>query len=136
MNRRCAVWQLAILGLVLLAMPTVRAAAAGATAEASIQPKAREIMRQMSDFLTGLHRFRVHVDTIAEQSLAQDLTLLLDRSSEFVVQRPDRLQVTTRGENRDLQFFYNGQTATLYSPKVNFYASWQAPATIDEVLDR
>jgi hypothetical protein len=136
MNRAHAACQRAVLWLALLALPAASAAAAPATVDRTIQPRAKQVMRQMSDFLAGLDRFRVHIDTLREEIMPMDLTLLSDRSAEYYVQRPNRLRINVYSAKRNLQFFFNGQTSALYTPGLNYYASWQASGTIDGLLDR
>jgi hypothetical protein len=133
MKRTRTAFLLVIWGLALAGVPAARAAD---SSTGTIDPKAKEVMRQMSSFLAGLKQFRVRVDSIAEEILPGDLTLISDRSGEFRVQRPNRLQISVSSASRNLQFFFNGQTVSLYTPQQNYYGSWQAPATIDAMLDR
>jgi len=131
MNRSSLTCRLALLSLALLTAPAPRVGAAG-----TVEPKAKEVMRRMSDFLAGLKQFRVHTDTITEEVYPKDLTLLDDRASDVYVQRPNHMRVNLYSASANPQFFMNGQTVTLYTPKLKYYANWQTPGTIDTMLDR
>ena len=62
---------------------------------------------------------------------------MVDGTSELTVQTPNRFHFSTKIDeaHRDLQFFYDGKTFTIYGNTNKFYASAPAPATIRELLD-
>lgn len=54
--------------------------------------------------------------------------------SEVVLQRPDRLQVITRGDGPPTEFYYDGRQIVAYAPQENVSAVAAAPSTIDGML--
>jgi hypothetical protein len=56
-------------------------------------------------------------------------------ASEVHVQRPDHLRSNRVGDVSDVEFYYDGATMTLYGKKLNYYATRDAPKTLDELLD-
>lgn len=102
----------------------------------SIDPQAEQLVKQMSDYLTGLDRFKVHVDSINEIVLPSGQRLDTDRASNVSVERPDKLRVDIASATKDAQVYYNGKTLTIYSPKKNYYGDWPAPPTIEGTIEK
>jgi hypothetical protein len=105
---------------------------AGATA---MDPRAVDLLKKMSDYLTGLPAFTVHAETTQEVVLTNGEKLQFGSASDLFVQRPNRLRSNRVGDVTDVEFYYDGSAVTLYGKKANYYASRPAPATIDAVLD-
>ena len=56
---------------------------------------------------------------------------------EVVVRRPDRLwSHATGSDDRDVKVIYDGKTVTVIGDRHKIYAAINAPATLDETLDR
>jgi len=91
----------------------------------------------MGAFLQTLKAFEVSFKVSKDEVLDSGQKVMVDGTSELTVQRPDRLHFSTKIDeaHRDLQFFYNGKTFTIYGNTNKFYASVPAPATIHELLD-
>ena len=102
-----------------------------------IEPKAMDALRKMGAFLQTLNAFEVSFKVSKDEILDSGQKIMVDGTSELTVQRPDRLHFSTKIDeaHRDLQFFYDGKTFTLYGNTNKFYASVPAPATIHELLD-
>jgi hypothetical protein len=131
---------LVLIGVVLLLtmvmMPWV-SSAAGAPASGgseTVDPKAVQVMQKMGNYMAGLQKFKVHSDRIMEVILPNDQKLHSDRSTDLFVQKPDRLRVKVTSTKRDLEFFYDGKTFTLYTPRQKYYASAPAKPTIGEMI--
>lgn len=54
------------------------------------------------------------------------------RDETVTLSRPDKLRIDIDGEHHDIQFFFDGKTATLYDPEAKLYTA--APGTIDGML--
>ncbi len=139
MRNRAILWYVPLMCIAL-------AAAAGAavtkptkppalTPAPKIDPQAARMLRQMTDYLTGLNGFTVHVDTTMEVVTASGQILDTDKSVDISVMRPDHLRVESHVPDHDRQFFYDGKTLTIYSPKQNVYTVMDAPPTIDGLID-
>jgi hypothetical protein len=103
--------------------------------EKNIDSKAEWILRQMSEYLAGAEQFTYHADHSFDVVLETGQKLMYTASSEASVRRPDRFQVNIKGDLRNLRFWYDGKTVTLFEPKLNFYAITEAPPHIDAALD-
>jgi hypothetical protein len=100
-----------------------------------VDPKARALLEKMSDFLGGQRQFSVEVDGSTEVVLQSGEKVEFDHSSDVRLKRPDKLRSDRRGEKADVEFYYDGRSFTLYGKKNHYYATADAPATIDEAID-
>ena len=94
-------------------------------------------LQRMGEFLRTLKNFEVSFKVSKDEVLDSGQKVMVDGTSELTVQTPDRFHFSTKIDeaHRDLQFFYNGKTFTIYGNTNKFYASVAAPATIHELLD-
>lgn len=128
---------LCCLSFVLLASAAASPAGAATKASSSapaIDPRAEQMLRQMSDYLAGLDHFTVHAYTTLEMITPSDMSLDSDREVDLSVQRPDHVRINSLVPDHDRQMYYNGTTITIYSPGKKLYAVMVAPATIDETI--
>jgi hypothetical protein len=102
-----------------------------------IEPKAMEALQKMGGFLRTLKTFEVSFKVSKDEVLDSGQKVMVDGTSELTVQTPNRFHFSTKIDeaHRDLQFFYDGKTFTIYGNTNKFYASVPAPATIHELLD-
>ena len=102
-----------------------------------IEPKAMEALQKMGGFLRTLKAYEVSFKISKDEVLDSGQKVMVDGTSELTVQTPDRFHYSTKIDeaHRDLQFFYDGKTFTIYGNTNKFYASVPAPATIHELLD-
>ena len=120
--------------LVLAAAMPMWAAKPKPVTTPKIDPKAVQLLRQMSEYLTGLPSFSVHVATTRDVILANGQALDSDMAYDMMVRRPDGLRVNMASAAREAQVFYDGKTVTVFTPKKNYYAATPAPATIEETI--
>jgi len=102
-----------------------------------IEPKAMEALQKMGGFLRTLKAYEVSFKTSKDEVLDSGQKVMVDGTSELTVQTPDRFHYSTKIDeaHRDLQFFYDGKSFTIYGNTNKFYASVPAPATIHQLLD-
>ena len=89
----------------------------------------------MSDFLASQRQFSVQTDGSIEVVLQSGEKLEFDYSSDVRLKRPDKLRSDRRGEKADAEFYYDGRSFTLYGKNKRYYATADAPGTIDEAID-
>ena len=102
-----------------------------------IEPKAMDALQKMGGFLRTLKTYEVSFKVSKDEVLDSGQKVMVDGASELTVQAPDHFHFSTKIDeaNRDLQFFYDGKTFTIYGNTNKFYATVPAPATIHELLD-
>lgn len=108
---------------------------APAARKPTVDPKAREQLQKMSDFLARQQRFSVAADGSTQVVLKTGEKLDYDFSSTVRVQRPDKLRSDRRGEVADVEFYYDGRNFTLFGKKTHYYATAPAPPDLDEAID-
>jgi hypothetical protein len=101
----------------------------------NVESKADQTLRKMSDYLAQLQQFKIKTENMLEIVLTTGQKIQYDNQLEIAIKRPNKLLVTREGEVYDQKFFYDGKMLTQYSKGQNFYATIQAPPTLDEALD-
>jgi len=101
----------------------------------AIDPKADQILRKMCDYVADLKQFSVHTENSLEAVLISGEKIQFDSPANLSVSRPNKLRADRRGDIVDQEFYYDGKTLTLYNPDKKFYATINAPPTIEEALD-
>jgi len=81
-----------------------------------IEPKAMEALQKMGGFLRTLKAYEVSFKVSKDEVLDSGQKVMVDGTSELTVQTPDHFHFSTKIDEayRDLQFFYNGKTFTIY----------------------
>jgi hypothetical protein len=102
---------------------------------AAIEPKADQLLRKMSDYLAGLKEFSVQTENTLEVVLRSGEKIQYDSPAEASIQRPNKVWANRKGDIVNQEFYYDGKTLTLYSPDQMYYATVNAPPTIDETID-
>lgn len=102
-----------------------------------IEPKAMDALQKMAGFLRTLNAYEVSFKVSKDEVLESGQKVMVDGTSQLTVQTPDRFHFSTKIDeaHRDLQFFYDGKTFTIFGNTNKFYATVPAPATIHELLD-
>jgi hypothetical protein len=110
--------------------------ASGKPAAASkVDPKADEVLRRMSDFLSGQQTFSFAAEHATEVVLQSGQKLEFLADSNVTVQRPNHLRSDRRGEKANVSLYYDGKSVTLYGHGMNMYATAAAPPTLDAAID-
>jgi len=101
----------------------------------SVDPKARSLLKGMSDFLVGQQEFSVQTDGSTEVVLQTGEKVEYDYSSTVRLKRPDKLRSDRHGEIADVEFYYDGRSFALFGKNRHYYATADAPPTLDEAID-
>jgi hypothetical protein len=100
-----------------------------------IDPRADELVRQMSDRLARATSFALEAeevhDEVPEHSPRQQLTNL----RHVALRRPNRLVGDAAGDGINRSFWYDGKTFSALDKEQNVWAGGAVPATVDEALD-
>lgn len=131
--RRITTWFFYGLCLLLLSLPALSGAQ---EKQQTIDPKADNILRQMSDYLNTLQEFSINAENTVDTLLTSGQKLQLHRAIQVFVRRPDRLRANLEGDRYDQELFYDGKSITLFTKTLDYYATIEAPPTIEAALDR
>ena len=130
--QRIRAWLVCGLSLMILSAPTPGGAQ---DKDAPIDPQADSVLRQMSDYLNTLEQFTVRAENGFDTLLPSGQILQMGRSMEISVRRPDRLRGSIHGGRYDQEFYYDGSSITLFTKGVNYYATTEAPPSMEAALD-
>jgi hypothetical protein len=100
-----------------------------------VDARADQLLRQMSDYLAGLKQFSVQTENSLEVLLRSGEKIQYDTPAELIMQRPDKLKAERTGDIVNQEFYYDGKTLSLYQKDSNYFASVEAPDTIDATID-
>lgn len=98
-------------------------------------PEAIAALERMGAYLRSQMTFSVSGDITTEDVLETGQSLLYTGAIDLVAQRPGHLRVNLDSSRKRRQYYYDGRTLTIYSPRQGFYASMEAPPTIHEMLE-
>jgi hypothetical protein len=79
--------------------------------------------------------FSFDFDTQLEVVSKQSQKLGLASSGTMTVNRPDKMRASRKGGFADVEFVFDGKTATMLGQNANVYAQVEAPGTIDQLVD-
>ena len=101
-----------------------------------IDPQATALLKKSMDYLAGLKAFSLDAHSTIEATLTSGQKLQFDSASTLTLQRPNKL-VARRGKGDVVNqaYFYDGKTLTLYNPDQKYYATLDAPPTLEQALD-
>ena len=100
-----------------------------------VDPRADELVRQMSERLARVGAFALEAeevyDEVPEQSPRRQLTNL----RRVAMRRPDRLVGDAAGDALNRSFWYDGKMFAALDSEQNVWASGAVPPTVDQALD-
>ena len=106
------------------------------TAEpAAIDPVAIAALDDMAAYLQTLASFRVRSDTTSEVVLESGQKIQFGGEVDLAVHRPDAFKVVSQADTRTREMYYDGESFTIFAPRLGYYASFDAPPTIGQTLD-
>jgi hypothetical protein len=99
-------------------------------------PQPEKILQQACDFLKSAKQFSFKAEVTDDRVYTGGKKLQFAFDLEAYVQRPDKVRINAAGDLENKQFFYDGKTITLYDKSHNHYAVMEAPASIDEAMNK
>ena len=109
--------------------------AAPAAAADGIDPEAARLLQRMTGFLGDQQRFSLQTTNTVEVVLEDGQKIQFTGTARTSVQRPDRLHSERIGDVLAQSLVYDGSTLTLSNPDDGYYATVDAPPTLDGMLD-
>jgi hypothetical protein len=116
------------------AVPETPAEATAAPDEPVVEQEAIDALKAMGTYLRTLKAFEVVSDFTVEETLDDGQKIMNSGAASYLARLPDRLSVDLYTDTAEREFYYDGKTLTMYGPKIGYYASVEAPATIAETL--
>lgn len=102
----------------------------------AIDPRVERIIKAAMQNIAAAQSFSLEAEIINEVPLDSGQRIQNIAILKTYVRRPDRLAAVRHGEAPGSgNMYYDGKLFTLWNPKENVYAKWEAPATIDALFD-
>ncbi|MBT0669510.1 DUF2092 domain-containing protein [Novosphingobium profundi] len=133
---------LAVLAGLWLAAPQSATAQDDASADVAapaadpIDPDAMAAVDAMSAALQKLVSFTVKSDATNEVVLEDGQKIQFSGGVELQVHRPSAFKVTTKADTQSREMYYDGKSFTIFAPKLGYFASFAAPSTIGQTVDK
>jgi hypothetical protein len=112
---------------ILLASPGIHAqpapSGAGQPAANAVDPASIQALKNMGAHLQTLKRFQVSNELSGERVLADGQKLQHSATADLDVERPNKLRARMFSVRSEREIFYDGKTATLYTPAQKYYST-------------
>ena len=118
-------------GMLFLAAALVVALPA-ARAQAS---DAKSILKSMSDYVSRQKTIEFTFDSDIEVITPQREKIQFTNSGNVLLSRPNKLRAHRVGGYADVTLYFDGKTATVLGKHINRYAQFDAPGTLDQLLE-
>jgi len=100
-----------------------------------IEPRADEVVRQMSALLRATPAFALEAEEVFDELPEHQPRRQLAGRRHVALRRPDRLAGTVAGDAVHRSVWFDGRTFTALDEERNVYASMELAGTIDAALD-
>ena len=102
-------------------------------AKPAVEPEAISALQKMGEFLRNQQNFSVQARSTTDDVLASGQKVQFGGTIDLKVRRPDRLRMDISGDRRNERIYYDGKNFTVFADRVNYFATFPAPGTLDEL---
>lgn len=135
-------WTAVLLGSLLALGPSVgslRAQDMGSDSDAVAAPAvdsdALFALKQMGDYLRGLHSFEVTSDTTRDEVAETGENVEFGSRMDIKARLPDRMRLDVVSDRSERNYYYDGTTVVISAPAVGAFARFAGGPTIRETLE-
>jgi hypothetical protein len=100
-----------------------------------VDPRADDLVRQMSDRLARASAFALEAEELYDEVPDQSPRRQLTNLRHVAMRRPDRLVGDATGDALNRSFWYDGKTFAAFDKEQNVWAGGAVPPTVDGALD-
>ena len=100
-----------------------------------VEALANRLLKEMGDYLKAADAFTLQAESSYDAMDRRGQKIRYGGITEASLRRPDRLQAAFKGDERQRQFFFDGETFTIHNVVANMYAVTDVPPDIDRALD-
>jgi len=100
-----------------------------------IDPRADELVRQMSDRLARATAFALEAEEVYDEVPEHSPRRQLTNRRHVAMRRPDRLVGDAAGDALNRSFWYDGKVFSAHDKEQHVWTSGAVPPTVDEALD-
>jgi hypothetical protein len=99
-----------------------------------VDPAAVKALREMSAYLQTLSTFKLTSQTSLDLVANDDQKIQLDGVATYRVRKPNAFVIDVVSDDWNRSYIYDGHQFTLSAPKLGYFATWAAPANIQETV--
>ena len=96
---------------------------------------ARIILKAMSDYVSSQNTIKLSFDSDIEVITPQLEKIQFTNSGEMLLSRPDNMQAHRKGGYADVEFYFDGKTASVVDKQNNSYTQFEAPGSLDQLFE-
>jgi hypothetical protein len=100
-----------------------------------VDPRADELVRQMSDHLARAQTFALEAEEVYDEVPEHSPRRQLSSLRHVALRRPNRLVGDATGDAVNRSFWYDGKTFAALDKEQHVWAAGEVPPTVDEALD-
>lgn len=124
------------LGLAIaIATPTLGATPTTPATASDVDPAAVEALRGMSAYLQSLSTFALTSQASLDLVANDGQKIQFEGVVNYKVRKPDAFVIDVVSDEWTRSYIYDGHDFTLYAPKLGYFSTLQAPATIRETVN-
>jgi hypothetical protein len=106
-----------------------------AAAANAVEPGALKAAQRMGAYLRTLKSFEVTASATLQELTDTGAKVETTVKTTYKVRRPDGFVIDMATDKKTRRFVYDGKSFTVFAPRVGYFASISAPATIGETTD-
>jgi hypothetical protein len=106
---------------------------ASPSSDPKLDPDAISALRKMGDYLRTLDQFQVTGAITTDEVLVDSQKVQMAKHVDLIVDRPNRLRMQVKSDKHERLFLYDGNSFTMFAPRMKYYATIEAPANIAEL---
>jgi hypothetical protein len=95
-----------------------------------------KILKRMSDYLASQKSISLSYDSDIEVITSDIQKIQFASSGQVLLSRPDKLRATRTGGYTDVEFVFDGKTASVLGKNVNAFAQLDAPGSTEQLVDK
>jgi hypothetical protein len=97
---------------------------------------ALKVLKNMSDYLASQKTISLSFDADIEVITPDIEKIQFASSGELLLSRPDKLRAIRTGGYSDVEFVFDGKTASVVNKSTNGYVQFDAPGSVDQLVDK
>jgi hypothetical protein len=97
---------------------------------------ALKILKGMSDYVASQKTISLSYDSDIEVITSEIQKIQFASSGQVLLSRPDKLRATRTGGYADVDFFFDGKTASVLGKNMNAFVQLDAPGSVEQLVDK
>lgn len=97
---------------------------------------ALKILKGMSDYLANQKTISLSFDSDIEVITPEIQKIQFASSGQVLLSRPDKLRATRTGGYADVEFVFDGKTASVLGKNINGFVQIDAPGSLDQLVEQ